>query len=551
MPAQRPRRTRHVSAPRSLSLFHKGATTTSAAAAPALDPLLEPVLEIDEIQGCILPGFGTAHLALLGLRITRDADAAAHARQWLRELAPLITTTAQMQQVREVRRAVARATSVRPALPEVLLGVALSAGALAPLELAVPSQGANEFLAGINAFDLQDELDANGIPLGWKVGATAETTPDVLLTVASDHEPAVLHALATLKARTGPGTGLEVLYEENGHRLLQEREHFGFRDGLSQPGVRGRLSDHPESFITRRQLAPDDPLAARFSRPGQPLIMPGQFLFGYQEQDDEGNPGRLAEAPVPWMKNGSFLVFRRLSQDVAALHAFAAEKAPGISAQMGRAVPPEEVLAWIVGRWPDGQPLVRTPLPPTAGTPAPGDLEINHFDYQNDLADVALDDGGIVPGTTGDDGGMRCPHFAHIRKVNLRDKLTDKGSSFRFRMLRRGIPFGPLWQPGETEPVDRGLLFLSFQRKIETFITLTTHWMNGTAAPEGRGHDLLVGANLQGRETIRVAPDGSTFPLSATPLQRWIRATGGGFFFTPPVSTFKKLRPTMRTAPPA
>ena len=73
--------------------------------------------------------------------------------------------------------------------------------------------------------------------------------------------------------------------------------------------------------------------------------------------------------------------------------------------------------------------------------------------------------------------------------------------------------------------------------------------MNGTAAPEGRGHDLLVGANLQGREAIRVAPNGSTFPLSSTTLQRWIRATGGGFFFTPPLSTFKKLRPTMRTEP--
>ena len=53
----------------------------------------------------------------------------------------------------------------------------------------------------------------------------------------------------------------------------------------------------------------------------------------------------------------------------------------------------------------------------------------------------------VIAGVTGDDDAVRCPHFAHIRKVNLRDKLTDQGPSFRFRMLRRGIPYGAAFRP--------------------------------------------------------------------------------------------------------
>jgi deferrochelatase/peroxidase EfeB len=109
--------------------------------------------------------------------------------------------------------------------------------------------------------------------------------------------------------------------------------------------------------------------------------------------------------------------------------------------------------------------------------------------------------GQQISGAPGDNGALRCPHFAHVRKVNLRDKLTDQGPSFRFRILRRGIPYGAPWTDGEAEAPDRGLLFLSYQRDLQAFMTLSSAWMNRPGAPEQAGHDFLVGQNASGART--------------------------------------------------
>ena len=61
--------------------------------------------------------------------------------------------------------------------------------------------------------------------------------------------------------------------------------------------------------------------------------------------------------------------------------------------------------------------------------------------------------------------GARCPFHGHIRKVNPRNLGTDQGPADRtllFHVLRRGIPYGPPYEPG-SEGADRGLLFLAYQ----------------------------------------------------------------------------------------
>jgi hypothetical protein len=71
--------------------------------------------------------------------------------------------------------------------------------------------------------------------------------------------------------------------------LASGREHLGFKDGISQLGVRGRLSTNPDVFVTHRTLPLDfDPIPAEpaFSAPGQPLILPGEFVLGYARQSD-------------------------------------------------------------------------------------------------------------------------------------------------------------------------------------------------------------------------------------------------------------------------
>ncbi len=246
-----------------------------------------------------------------------------------------------------------------------------------------------------------------------------------------------------------------------------------------------------------------------------------------------------------WKKNGSFLVFRRLRQDVKQFRAFVTREAKSVSTQIGRNVTAEEIAAWMVDRWPDGSPLVRCPVAP-CGT-AEGEAALNYFDYADLVpdTDVVTSKGTIaVEGAPSDVDGQRCPHFAHIRKINLRDKPTDVRPSSFFRILRRGIPHGPAWHEGESDSSDRGLLFLSYQRDIEQFITLSTLWMNQRTSPEGdHGHDLLVGQqSTSDRTAKRTFGDGGTATLRAGQNERWVIPIGGGFFFTPARSVLANLQ---------
>lgn len=499
---------------------------------------------MDEIQGNVLPGFATAHFELMGLRIGAGQSAAA--RLWLRDLTPLITTAAHAWHAREVRRAVAKTTGIAPPRDGVFLNVLLSHEGATLLGL--PTAGINDglFSSGMAHADLQDPADPQGRPIGWKFGAAPETTPHVVLIFGADDLPALSEAIEVVQQHLAD-SGLEETYRDSGGRLPGDIEHFGFRDGIAQPGLRGRRNSHPDSFVTRRYIAPDDPLAERFSRPGEPLIWPGQFILGYPTQDEfsEG-PGPVALPPEPWMKNGSFAVVRRLRQHVAKFHEFAEAQAGPVSASLGRNVSAQEIEAWVVGRWPNGEPLVRTPREPGAVFDAVtrADLEINHFDYAADVPDVrvaAAEGPSLLTGAPADVGGERCPHFAHIRKVNLRDKLTDQGPSFRFRMLRRGFPYGRLFDPGAPDDEDRGLMFISYQRDLQPFLTASTTWMNSTAAPEGFGHDLLVGQHRGGRTAVRHEPNGRSATLNAPGDSQWVTPTGGGFFFSPAISALANL----------
>lgn len=507
----------------------------------------EPVLSVDEIQGNVLPGFGTAYLVLLYLKFDDAEGGASSARRWLNRFAPRITSLGQMNAVREVRRSVARATGARPKLPDVLINVALGFTALSPLGLETDRITDGPFIDGMARTNLQDPQDANGAPLNWIVGATPETTPDALIILGSDEQAEVEAEAARLLDTIAPGlgSGFRSIGREDGSRLTGDAEHFGFRDGISQPGVRGRLSERPDHVLTRRYLSPSDFRSRTFSRPGQPLIWPGQFIFGYPAQlENRDEAGPIAVPPHTWMEFGSFLVFRRLRQDVAALRRFAKAQGEAISQAFGREVTSEQVLAWLVGRWPDGTPLTRSPDAPDPATAA-DDMLNNFFGYAVDEPDAIIIDGAtrIVPGVAHDSEGVRCPHFAHVRKVNLRDKPTDQGSSLRFRILRRGITYGPPFVEGEADGVDRGLLFLSYQRTLDPqFLTLSATWMNGPDAPEGNGHDLLVGQDRQGRFAERSDnATGATFTFKSPAGEAWIIPTGGGFFFSPRISVLAQL----------
>jgi deferrochelatase/peroxidase EfeB len=287
--------------------------------------------------------------------------------------------------------------------------------------------------------------DSPGNPDNWRIGKTG-AIPDVLLIVASDDpkqlQDEVDHLLATLKNIPGAaaaGSGLELMFEQRGDTLpgaLRGHEHFGFKDGVSQPAVRGRISNAPDDFLTPRFVDPSDTRARQFAAPGSALVYPGQFVFGYQLQNRNGDGGVPfdPETAPAWAKNGSYLVFRRLRQCVAAFRDAMSQQAGELAKKPGFAgITTETLAAKLVGRWPSGAPVSRSPHTDNAAL-GENDFANNHFAFQNPGTPLPLKNApphvpDTFPQAPADLEGLICPHAAHIRKVNPRDLATDVGGA--------------------------------------------------------------------------------------------------------------------------
>jgi Dyp-type peroxidase family len=530
----------------------------------------EPQLDVDEIQGAVLPGFGTKYQHLFALRFP-DGDSTA-LRAWVAARVSAVSTLAEVMAVRNRRRTARRAEPPQPP-PQtpVMRAMALSIQGMQMLTDDATELVDEAVVGGMRvrsgALGDPDDPHDDGHRSRWLFGGSKDTVPHVLLVLAAEWRIDIDEAVAAERNALG---GAQILWEQRGSVLEGGIEHFGFRDGISQVGVRGRLSELPRHFMTRRWFDPGDERAKSFARPGQPLVWPGQFVFGYARGSEKIalNPGSVASGGPVWTKNGSLLVLRRLRQDVAAFREFVDTTAAKLREHDGfGSIDAATLAAKLVGRWPDGSALMRSPTGPDSGETADM-LRINAFTYVHEqaVAHVCSDplvageelaaaaiDGELrkVAGAPADPTGDICPMFAHIRKVNPRDLGTDQGGEVKTRtiqMLRRGITWGKPFVEGEPEESrDRGLLFMSYQTDIPNQFELLTHkWMNNPAAPEitGDDQDLLVGQKNDGPRTAQIRSQSdppTTQTLTAAPGQRWIIPTGGEYFFVPSKSALQQF----------
>lgn len=517
------------------------------------EPVYRPEAR-DDIQGNIVPGFNKDHQHFLFFRIR----SARGAKKWLRWLAPRISSMDDVLAFVRAHRALRLRLGVKePGLKATWINVALSHAGIATLagRDEADAFGEASFRQGLaeRSAYLGDPTDpgARGHASNWAVGGP-KNEADVLVIVAAD-DPDDLSATAdTVKDEAARGR-LTLLFEQRGQTLpgpLRGHEHFGFKDGISQPGIRGKISSAPGDFITPRYVGPGDPHSTIFAKPGQVLVWPGQFLLGELRQNTESltAPSPPAVNFPKWARRGSYAVCRRLLQDVPAFWEFVAEASTAVG------LPEVRVASMLVGRWPSGAPVMRVPA--ADDTALAGDeFANNHFIFDDDTRPSSL---RPIPGYAGDGHpaaradvlGAICPHFAHIRKVNPRDGGTDLGKTADglLRMiLRRGIPFGPpLVGIENPKPKliaqERGLMFLCYGSSIEDqFEFLTRRWANSPIQPNVGGHDPVMGQ--EGREPRTRFVD---FPTPSGPirlhLQReWVTVTGGGYFFAPPISAIAEV----------
>jgi Dyp-type peroxidase family len=544
-----------------LFILPRPVPTREAARAAPLPPLDEPVLSLDDIQGNVLPGFNKDFQILAFLNI----EDVAPAKAWLRGAAVQVSTAREVLRFNRLFRGMRHRRGMEPAgLNAVWMNLAFTFPGIEKLVASAAEFPEGAFRVGLppRSAMLGDPQDSSteGHPSHWVIGAEGHI-PDILVIVAGDDAQQTEKLMARLLQWHGPalpaagehlpGLGLQVTFIEQGEVLpTKGHEHFGFKDGVSQPGVRGRATETLGDFVTPRYLPESYAFARYFGKPGQLLIWPGEFIIGYDRQHDkEPLEKRPALPPEPeWTRNGSFLVFRRLRQNVPAFQRFLSR-----AADVLRQIPGFEGTdeAWVgarlMGRWPSGAPVMRSPH---ADDPALGadDSASSHFFFAQEMPALTLpgDPPVTIPGCPADPAGFLCPHAGHIRKVNPRDISTDSGSSLNRRLLRRGVPYGPPHNPSDPASVDidRGLLFLAYTASIEeTFELLQQTWCNDTLQPRPGGHDPIIGQNPVDPARRR------TFTLSLRPgvsaeipvEGEWVIPTGGAYLFAPSISALTSV----------
>lgn len=529
-------------------------------------PIIEPKLPMSEIQGIAVPGFLKQHHSLLGIRFPQGNQSMRHAQNALRGIADQLSTaraTLDDRRNHRKKRAEARLDLDQSVGHTVLVAAAFSYQGLRKLTPgtdAIPSIAFRQGLAARSGL-LGDPLSGDGSVSKWVVGGPGREM-DALLVIAGDRRIEVTARAEKLRTDLEKG-GIDVFYEEEGDVRDDEpgHEHFGFDDGVSQPGIRGRASEAEDDFITDRHIASSQqPEHSLFGYPGQDLVWPGVFLLGQPgTSPDPLVPGVDSEAVPLWTRNGSFLVFRRLVQDVGLFWRTMRDQAQTLSQQPGfTGLTDEKLAALLIGRWRSGAPVNRVPLGDEPGLGS-DPCANNHFRFDSNSAAFELDPSYTdkYPMSVADPAGVTCPWAAHIRKVNTRDSGSDTGardSTYSKRLLRVGVPFGkPLAykdrysdKSEDNEYRKRGLLFLSIQASIEEqFEFLMARWMGDPSRPKlPGGHDIVVGQNdTPGEKRVRrcVLFGANVEQAEVRTDAQWIVPTGGGYFFVPSISCLREI----------
>jgi deferrochelatase/peroxidase EfeB len=289
--------------------------------------------------------------------------------------------------------------------------------------------------------------------------------------------------------------------------LAHSRVHFGYRDGIAQPQIKGAPG---------RQI-PDL----------QPEAETGDFLLGCDYKNAFGG-NYIGQLPGALGDNATYASFRIMLQDVGAFEDFLTRSA----ARTG--LDRELVAAKLMGRWRNGAPLVLSPDEPDPEHPIETE-GINRYDYAPGPGHAAFYD---------DSEGFRCPLGAHTRRLNPRGALS-MGKPHGHRLIRRGMPFGPPFHPDEPdEGVERGLVGYFICGDFETqFEFILRIWGNRDYATYGiRGTtDPFVGLQPASGGTFKIRTTGVNDPVVLTDLPQLVDTQTEVYCFIPGVGGLRYL----------
>lgn len=521
-------------------------------------------IDLHDIQGNIVKGYGR-----YGFPFARyvffEIRTEAAGRRFARDLIPLVTTSAPWTRFGDASRGTKR--------PEVTTNVAFTYSGLRRLGL--PDMSLHSFpddfsmgmrartaILGDNGSSAPEHWD----PI-WQSNERAQVV-DVLVTInASTPDIRELRYQQILEIAASPecSDGVAQLF---GHRnadgdngryqdgaalgadegMPSAKEHFGYTDGISDPYFK-ESGSYPTYVVGGGKRVRG---ASPEGMDGWKALATGEFVLGHVDEADE-----YPAAPIPsgLSANGTFLVYRKLHENVAAFDQFL----DSAGAAYGNT---EEFAAKLAGRWRSGAPLTTFP------TQAEADAYMAEFDAANaerrsgatkeirDAAKTRYYDlkQHLNSFDYGEDlAGGKCPVGAHIRRANPRGALEfgNEGAFAapgalvdRRRIARRGIPYGKATDRSRNDG-DHGIIFMAINASISRqFEFVQQQWMNyGNDFKLGSDRDALIGNHGPdgGRMTIETEPGSGKPPHFCGAIPRFVETRGGDYFFVPSLTALDSI----------
>lgn len=548
------------------------------------------VLDLADIQGNILAAYGKlgypiGRCILLHIAGGMDAETrAANGRRLIEALRPRITSALRWDDDKPKKPG----EYVVPK-PDVTLNIAFSFQGLAALGVSTRTlrEMPDPFIDGMaaRARMLGDDFAGGGWRAKWdEVWQPSHPDPAC--------DPKKPHILVTLNARAGARGAMEAVTQEieavarecgvtvlPGHNrpgaaparyqdmaaLLTKEgkpkptEHFGFVDGISDPVFEGQYTFGDEALEAAGNGAVD---GEGHWRP----LATGEFLLGYPDEAQERS-GPVT--PIPFFKNGTFIAYRKLHENVKSWRDFINKAAADFqkaakidSFDDARAL----LTAKMIGRWPDGVPLSKAPTFET------------HKKFREEIAALPDTPEGrrakrraFIDFRFADDPkGLACPLTSHIRRANTRDSLDPRavlpdpamraGSVLnnRRRILRRGLPYGVYDENAPNEGEHGVLMLVVCADLFRQFEFVQQQWMNyGLDARAGSDACPIVGNHSQGADTpddearkrngpkakfiVPADPAGGRPPFIVEGLPQMVETRGGEYFFAPSLTAIRMI----------
>ena len=507
-------------------------------------------LELEDIQGIIRRGYGNLEAASFILLKITDTSLA---KLWLGKLA-------ENDEIRDGR--------TRPEKKDTCVNIAFTQAGFNKLGLDLVKQFSIEFEDGMTTDHRQNILGDNGDsdPKEWDWGGTkpdAKPVHILLLLYAGDEK--ALEALYDDHSKKFQGAGLSKIRRLDTLLLPDQKEHFGFRDGIAQPRIAGLLDtvDKEKDKSKRPKLNAD--LQRVLDKGGSDgnIVAAGEFILGYKNvysknpnspkvetsSDTGGYLKDDGQGARDFGCNGSYLVFRQLSQNVLEFWKYIDKKTrnpDGSSNPEAR----DRLAAKMVGRWRSGAPLALT-----ADKDDPDLKKADNFNYFEQ-----------------DPYGDMCPVASHVRRTNPRNspleraRLNEKDAknslkdANKHRILRRGRSYGQLsdesmdpqdflnaGKPGE----EGGLNFICFNANLGRQFEFIQHtWINNPKFSELYSEaDPLLGpipdddeaTSTQKRIFGKFVTPGEPLRQRVSGLKRFVDVVGGAYFFMPGINAIKYL----------